>query len=94
TAQFDLTFSVSESNHGISLGINYCTALFDKATIDRMLLHYQELLVGIVSNITQPISSLAMLTQEESHQLLDVFNNTDVAYPLDKTIVDLFEEQA
>ncbi|MFH6996197.1 amino acid adenylation domain-containing protein, partial [Flavobacterium sp. FlaQc-48] len=94
TSKFDLTFSVSESNHGISLGINYCTALFDKATIDRMLLHYQELLAGIVSNITQPISSLAMLTKEESHQLLDVFNNTDVAYPLDKTIVDLFEEQA
>ncbi|REG90461.1 non-ribosomal peptide synthetase, partial [Flavobacterium aquicola] len=93
TAQFDLTFSVSESNHGISLGINYCTALFDKATIDRMLLHYQELLVSIASNITQSVSSLAMLTKEESHQLLNVFNNTDVAYPLDKTVVDLFEEQ-
>ena len=52
TAQFDLTLSVSERNEGISLGINYCTALFDKATIDRMLLHYQELLESIVSDIT------------------------------------------
>jgi non-ribosomal peptide synthetase component F len=93
TAQFDLTLSVSERNEGISLGINYCTALFDKATIDRMLLHYQELLESIVSDITQPIGNLSMLTTQEEHQLLDVFNDTKVAYPLDKTVVDLFEEQ-
>ncbi|SNS04672.1 condensation domain-containing protein, partial [Flavobacterium sp. ov086] len=56
TAQFDLILSASEGNQNISLEINYCTALFDKATIDRMLLHYQELLVSIADNITQPIS--------------------------------------
>nr|WP_262493035.1 non-ribosomal peptide synthetase [Myroides guanonis] len=93
TAQFDIIFSVSESSNGISLGINYCTALFDKSTIDRMLLHYQELLVSIAGNITQPISNLSMLIKEEKHQLLDVFNDTDTAYPKDKTVVDIFEEQ-
>ncbi|MGO4773904.1 condensation domain-containing protein, partial [Flavobacterium sp. W22_SRS_FK3] len=43
-AQFDLSLTVLEDNKGISLVINYCTALFDKTTIDRMLLYYQELL--------------------------------------------------
>ena len=35
-----------------------------------------------------------MLTAKEKHQLLVEFNNTTVDYPKDKTIVDLFEEQA
>ena len=33
------------------------------------------------------------LTKEEKHQLLVEFNNTEVDYPKDKTIIDLFEEQ-
>ncbi len=35
-----------------------------------------------------------ILTEEEKHELLFTFNDTAVAYPQDKTIVDLFEEQA
>ncbi|OXB20714.1 hypothetical protein B0A71_06650, partial [Flavobacterium tructae] len=93
SSKFDLTFSASENNNGISLVLNYCTALFDKATIESMLLHYQELLQSITENITEPISNLSMLTQAEEHQLLNVFNNTAAAYPSDKTIVDLFKEQ-
>ncbi|UFH41822.1 non-ribosomal peptide synthase/polyketide synthase [Flavobacterium cupriresistens] len=92
-AKVDLTLSVSENNNDIDLDINYCTALFDKVTIDRMLLHYQELLTGIVSDINQPINTLSILTKGEEHQLLDIFNNVTVAYPKDKTIVTLFEEQ-
>ncbi|MGO4773923.1 AMP-binding protein, partial [Flavobacterium sp. W22_SRS_FK3] len=33
------------------------------------------------------------LTKGEEHQLLDIFNSTDVGYPKDKTVVDLFTEQ-
>ncbi|WP_281925943.1 condensation domain-containing protein, partial [Flavobacterium collinsii] len=40
TSQFDLILNVSEGNNGIGLDIVYCTDLFDRATIDRMMLHY------------------------------------------------------
>ncbi|MCX2765165.1 condensation domain-containing protein, partial [Aquimarina muelleri] len=43
TAQFDVTLSVLEGDSNISLGIGYCTALFDKSTIEGMLEHYREL---------------------------------------------------
>ncbi|WP_281925904.1 AMP-binding protein, partial [Flavobacterium collinsii] len=56
-------------------------------------LHYKELLLSIVRDIRQPISDLGMLTKEEEYQLLHLFNDTRVAYPLDQTVVDLFEEQ-
>ncbi|MCX2765122.1 amino acid adenylation domain-containing protein, partial [Aquimarina muelleri] len=67
--------------------------LFDKSTIEGMLEHYRELLRSIVRDVTQPIGSLSMLRIEEEVQLLEVFNATQVCYPLDKTVVDLFEDQ-
>ena len=93
TAKFDLVLNASENADHVLLDLVYCTALFDKATIDRMLLHYQELLVSIARNITQPISNLSMLTTKEENQLLYEFNATNVAYPQDKTLIDLFTEQ-
>ncbi|WP_173967624.1 condensation domain-containing protein, partial [Flavobacterium collinsii] len=33
TSQFDLMFSISESDLDISIGIGYCTALFERSTI-------------------------------------------------------------
>jgi amino acid adenylation domain-containing protein len=93
TSQFDLTLNISEHQEGASLHIEYCTSLFDSATIERLFLHYQELLTSIVADISQPIGSLSMLTQAEENQLLHDFNATAVVYPKDKTVVDLFEEQ-
>ena len=36
---------------------------------------------------------IEIVTPEEKNMILNVFNNTNVDYPKDKTIVDLFEEQ-
>ncbi len=38
-------------------------------------------------------SDIEIVTPEEKDKILNVFNNTKVDYPKDKTIVDLFEEQ-
>ncbi|SEB35211.1 amino acid adenylation domain-containing protein [Tenacibaculum sp. MAR_2009_124] len=93
TAQFDLTLDVSEEGAEIVLSLNYCTALFKQETAARMLDHYKELLVSIVNDIDKPISETKILTTKEETQLLNVFNATKVAYPLDKTVVDLFGDQ-
>ncbi|WP_189457591.1 non-ribosomal peptide synthetase, partial [Aquimarina muelleri] len=94
TSKFDLALHASENDAGIILDMEYCTALFDSSTIDRMLLHYQELLFSIVKDITQPIGDLSMLTSSEEIQLFESFNRTLVTYPKNKTIVDLFSDQA
>ena len=93
TAQFDLTLDISEEGSEIALSLNYCTDLFKEATAIRMLTHYKELLRSVVKDIEQPIGDLSMLTSEEENQLLTIFNATDVAYPLDKTVVDVFRSQ-
>ncbi|WP_189457628.1 non-ribosomal peptide synthetase, partial [Aquimarina muelleri] len=93
TSKSDLTLNATEGDQGIVLDVEYCTALFKEETMERMLLHYQELLYSIVKDITQPIGKLSILTQKEQLELTKTFNNTEVAYPEDKTIVELFVDQ-
>ena len=94
TSQFDLTFIIRESNNGLNAAVEYCTDLFSEQTIVRMIGHYKELLNSIVKQPNQKIGLLPMLTAEEEHQLLIEFNDTKTNYPKNKTIADLFEEQA
>ncbi|MEC4811931.1 MAG: AMP-binding protein [Scytonema sp. PMC 1069.18] len=101
TTRFDLEFHLweQESNNGLwvdnSGGISgfviYSTDLFDNATITRMLEHFQILLEGIVANPEQRIANLPLLSEPELYQLLVEWNNTQVDYPQDKCIHQLFE---
>ena len=81
----------------------YASDLFDRATIERMIGHFQALLKGIVAEPTQPIGNLPLLTKQERHQLLVEWASTSSATdsiqdtrpePVEgKTIHQLFEEQ-
>ncbi|WP_062060637.1 non-ribosomal peptide synthetase [Aquimarina longa] len=93
TSKFDVTLMALEKDGKISLGVEYCTALFKESTIRRMLNHYQELLSSIIKNLDQNIACLSLLTAPEEHQLLESFVDTEVKYPKEKTIVDIFKEQ-
>ncbi len=93
TSQFDLNLAVDQSDSGIVLIMQYCTALFKESTVRNMLGHYQELLRSIVLNPLEEIEKLGMLSAADMHQLLHTFNATEVNYPKNKTIIDLFEDQ-
>ncbi|WP_189457513.1 amino acid adenylation domain-containing protein, partial [Aquimarina muelleri] len=93
TAQFDITLTASNSDAEISFNLEYCTALFKKETIERMLRHYKELLYSIAKTPDVKIEVLSMLVQEEKNQVLHTFNTTKKEYPLNRTILDLFVDQ-
>jgi amino acid adenylation domain-containing protein len=93
TAQFDLNFSINDSNEGIGGYVAWCVDLFTDDTIDRMITHFESLLTSIVTLPASRISALNMITPAETNQLLYTFNDTAVAYPTDKTFVDLFAGQ-
>lgn len=87
-AKFDLTvFARLDADH-IQLGIEYDTALFDSATVERLMTHYRTLLESIVSAPDTAISQLAILPKSE-HDLLASFNSARQEYPQDKLIHDL-----
>ena len=94
TSMFDLTLSMWEENDGLNGKFEYNTDLFDRETIQRMVEHFKTLFSSIVSNPDQHLSELSLLPEAERHRLLVEYNDTKRAYPTDKTLVDLFEEQA
>jgi len=65
TAQFDLTLNTFESEDGVSASLIYATDLFEAATIERLALHWQTLLEGIVSHPQQSVAELALLSAHE-----------------------------
>jgi amino acid adenylation domain-containing protein len=94
TAKFDLSIDLRETNEGIIMSIEYATDLFDRASIERMGQHYEQLLKSVVNNYDQKIISLTLLNDDEKRQVVTTFNNTAVAYPATATVTDLFEVQA
>ncbi|MEH1805764.1 amino acid adenylation domain-containing protein [Nostoc sp.] len=93
TAKFDLFLSMQNTATGLVGVWEYNTDLFDASTIERMTGHFMTLLSGIVANPEERISQLPLLSQTEQQQLLVEWNNTQLDYPRDKSIHQLFEEQ-
>ncbi|RFM33506.1 non-ribosomal peptide synthase/polyketide synthase [Chitinophaga silvisoli] len=93
-SKFDLTFNFAEVSEGrIHLSLEYNSDIYDRSTIERMLLHFKQLLGEITTAPANPLSELGMLTAEELPLLVSRFNNTAVALPANKTVLDLFNEQ-
>ena len=93
TSKFDLTLSLAERAGQLYGFFEYNTDLFDHATIERMVEHFQTLLESIVANPDQRISDLPILTEMERHQLLVEWNDTASDYPKDFCIHELVEAQ-
>ncbi|MEH1938080.1 MAG: amino acid adenylation domain-containing protein [Nostoc sp.] len=93
TAKFDLSLLMQNTATGLVGFWEYNTDLFDASTIERMTGHFVTLLEGIIANPEQQISQLPLLTAVEQQQLLVEWNDTEVDYPSDKCIHQLFEEQ-
>ncbi|MEH2348458.1 MAG: amino acid adenylation domain-containing protein [Nostoc sp.] len=92
TTLFDLSLMVRETPQGLTGEWEYATDLFAATTIQRMVGNFAVLIQGIVDNPQQPINTLPLLTQVERQQLQH-WNQTETDYPLNQTLVDLFEAQ-
>jgi non-ribosomal peptide synthetase component F len=94
TAKFDMTVEALEQGGTIGLIIEYCTDLFKEDTIRRIEGHFENILADIAANPSKRLRDIELLSERERRQLLVEFNDTAADYPRDKTIHQIFEEQA
>ncbi|HEY0455146.1 MAG TPA: condensation domain-containing protein, partial [Verrucomicrobiae bacterium] len=94
TAKFDLSLIMEEKGEALEGYIEYNTALFRRETMERLLGHFETLLAGAIENPDQIVAALPLLTSAEREELLVEWNHTETAYPHDKCVHHLFEEQA
>ncbi|WP_195576533.1 non-ribosomal peptide synthetase, partial [Paenibacillus sp. 1001270B_150601_E10] len=90
---FDLTVSVEPQGEGYALKWEYCTALFNKETIERMGRHFEHFLHHALNEPHLTLEELSYVSKEERDIVVQAFNATDGFYPADKTLIRLFEEQ-
>jgi amino acid adenylation domain-containing protein len=94
SAKFDMSVVVSESAHGLSCGVQYCTDLFQAASIQLLLEHWRVLLEEIVARPQAPVRSFSLLSARERRRLLLEWNATASALPVEQCLHTLFEAQA
>ncbi|WP_193212027.1 non-ribosomal peptide synthetase [Luteolibacter marinus] len=91
---FDLHFFVIERAEGWRLSCDYSTDLFNRATAERMIGHYQRLLEELADDPSRPISSLQILTADEEQRITGEWPGTTSPYPRDASLAELFVETA
>lgn len=87
----ELTFIISED--GKECGWLYNAEVLDGDSIARMVEQFTIFLQGIVTDSSQHLAYLPLLSEEERHKILVEWNDTAADYPKDKCIHQLFEEQ-
>jgi non-ribosomal peptide synthetase component F/acyl carrier protein len=91
---FDLLVCAYESDQGVQLSMDYRKDLFEHATIERMLEHFQVLLAEAVADPDRPVSALPLISEEERRQMVVQWNDTATDFPRDVCIHELFADRA
>ncbi|MBJ6359994.1 non-ribosomal peptide synthetase [Paenibacillus sp. GCM10012307] len=92
-AKVDLTLVATLlENQKMLWSIEYRIDLFRQETVQRMIANFVRLLTSIALQPHQRIGEISLLTEEERHESLILFNATGTAYP-QTSVHQLFEEQ-
>src|SRR5262249_45357774 len=94
TSMFDLTINLMPGPSGVHGNVEYATDLFNGVTIERLVSHWMRLLEEAVAHPESGVWELPLLSEGERRQLLVEWNQTERPYPSERSIAELFEEQA
>ncbi|MBL6446394.1 amino acid adenylation domain-containing protein [Fulvivirga sp. 29W222] len=94
-SKFDLSYDFNRISRGSITGaINFNNNLFKKEKILRMVGHFKNFLMEVLKKPDNPISTLFFLENEETDQILRLFNNTNKGFGFECGIKHLFEARA
>ena len=92
-AMFEWLLGVVERAEGVRLQLEYNTDLYDYATIDRMLHHFQRVLETALANPDTRIDQMQILCPAESQNLIVDWNAVGSSIQPDQRCHKLFEQQ-
>jgi amino acid adenylation domain-containing protein len=93
-AHFEFSLSVQETPQGLFGIFEYNTDLFLKETIERMIVHFQNLVKEILENSTGRLSQYQMLSETEIQQMTVEWNKQSVVYSSSETVLQKIEKWA
>jgi amino acid adenylation domain-containing protein len=91
---FELSFDIRDTGVELIVNCDSNSDLFGPETIRRWLGNFETLLKSVVSDPSQSLSKLTLLTEAERTQLLQDWNSTERPYSSESCLHKLFEAQA
>ncbi|MCP5052407.1 MAG: amino acid adenylation domain-containing protein, partial [bacterium] len=89
----NMVFNFRKTDEYVQCTVDYNSRLYERATVENIISHFNLVMGQVFADLDMSIGGVDMLTEEEKKQLTH-FNSTAAHYPKDKTITQLFEEQA
>ncbi|HEX8362093.1 MAG TPA: amino acid adenylation domain-containing protein, partial [Longimicrobium sp.] len=81
TSKFDITLALQETGGRIIGGVEYATALFDAATVERWMGYLRTVLRAMAADDARPVGTLPLLPDEERRRVVEEWNDTDAEIP-------------
>ena len=91
-SKFDQTLTCVEVDGKLVFNFEYSTALYKEETIIRFISYFKAIIEAITNDTNVALKDISILSNTEL-TVLKEFNNTEAAFPSDKTIIELFENQ-
>ncbi|CRM81135.1 Linear gramicidin synthase subunit B [Pseudomonas sp. 35 E 8] len=89
---FPLT-AVCYPGDDLGLHLSYDQRYFDETTVQGMLGEFKRLLLALVQGFHGDMADLPLIGEQERAFLVDGCNQSEHAYPLERSYIELFEEQ-
>ena len=89
---FPLT-AVCYPGDDLGLHLSYDQRYFDESTVQGMLAEFKRLLLALVQGFHGDMAELALIGEQEREFLVEGCNQSAHAYPLERSYIELFEEQ-
>ncbi len=91
-SQFDMSIEFMQADGGLQCNVEFNTDIFEKARIERMLVHFQQIVAHMLKDMNVQIGHIDLLSSGEKEQLA-AWNQTNSTVPVDVCLHQLFEEQ-
>ena len=94
SSKFDFSLEVTPDKDNLNLCLEYCTKLFNISFMQNFLDHYINILNIVLDEPNTEICNINMLSIDEKDTILNKFNEHVLDYPINKSIMELFENTA
>ncbi|MGR3219879.1 MAG: amino acid adenylation domain-containing protein [Candidatus Anammoxibacter sp.] len=89
---YDLIVNITEIEEKLVIDFIYNKDIFEVSTIKRLQEHLKTLVEGVLEDPDRLATRVSIIPDSEKNLLID-WNRTETEYPVDKTLVDLFQAQ-
>uniref|UniRef100_UPI000471C6C5 non-ribosomal peptide synthetase n=1 Tax=Paenibacillus massiliensis TaxID=225917 RepID=UPI000471C6C5 len=91
---FDLGFCWRTCGAGLACEIHYNITRYKTSTVEQLTDHLRYLLQHVHDSLHLPLNEVPLFSLATEHMLLNEFNSTYCDYPADRTLQELFVQQA